>query len=397
MRKLLSLIAFTIAFAPASALALNQASNFDFSSPATYWTSFNTGIYNTCAALSTTTTTAWPTFQRNSTAVTSWTGQLATVGTEVSGYIWQKFTVPGSGAQNVRGILTYSANINGGNASTYVRLDAKNITDSLFDCENFSTSVATTTTKAATVSLTGGTSYMLIVTELGRTTAGGAGKFTNLFATNVIVSTPPVNPAATAPGGTTNVGLTWDASTATTTANGLAAANGYGIYRGTASFAETAYASSTSNSYTDSGATGNTTYFYWLTNTDTALFESASSTEVSQLTRPGAPTMAAATNIGFTTMTVNWNAPTGGATTYKLEQCTHGTNTCSLTTAISGTTQAISSLKANTVYDFATLGTNATGDGAWSATTTQSTTIPTTQLILRSGSISFRSGKIIFK
>ncbi len=95
-------------------------------------------------------------------------------------------------------------------------------------------------------------------------------------------------------------------------------------------------------------------------------------------------------------MTVNWAAPTGGAATYKLERCVTSTTSCTLVTGISTLSQLVTGLAGSTSYDFAVLGTNTSGDGAWSATTTKATSARP-QIIMQSGTIILKSGKLILK
>jgi F5/8 type C domain len=87
-----------------------------------------------------------------------------------------------------------------------------------------------------------------------------------------VAATPPAAPAGlVATAGNGAVALTWTAS---------AGATSYSIYRGTAAGAEgaTAVGTSTSSSFTNTGLTNGTTYYYKVTATDTA-GTSASSAE----------------------------------------------------------------------------------------------------------------------
>ncbi len=94
------------------------------------------------------------------------------------------------------------------------------------------------------------------------------------------------------------------------------------------------------------------------------------------LTLPDTPGSVSLTNVAATSTTVNWSAPIGGVASYKLQYCIDGTTTCTLSTGIgSGVTSTTTnpSLVGNTTYGFAIRGTNATGDGVFTATTTQLT------------------------
>ncbi len=143
------------------------------------------------------------------------------------------------------------------------------------------------------------------------------------------------------------------------------------------------------------GLVGNTTYYtraYATNPVGTGL----GSVSASFLTLPGTPGNPSFTNVRYTTMTVSWTAPTGGVDTYKLERCITSTDTCTLTTGIAGTSQDLTLLLDGTSYDFAVRATNATGDGAWSATTTQAT-VKLPHILNPSGSVKIRSGKVILK
>lgn len=90
--------------------------------------------------------------------------------------------------------------------------------------------------------------------------------------------------------------------------------------------------------------------------------------EVSFLTKPGAPTIEAFTNIQSTTLTVNWTAPAGGASSYKVERCS-GSGCSDFSQITSGETNLYyndSGLSEITLYRYRVRATNATGDGAYS-------------------------------
>lgn len=407
MKKILLFTIISVAVGsfllPSKAYALNQTGDWQFSDN-TNWQWNNASSTDTCGNTTQTTGgTAFSTFARDATGVISSRSNNATKSSTVvqRGNVFQTFIATSTGNVNYKGRFDFSSSIGGAGAFSSVawaRADIYNAANStwvgLIGCSAFSAATATTTiSNDQPIVLTGGTTYTIrLSTSLKSVNTTGTSN--NIYMDKIIVSAPPVNVAVTAPVNTKNASLTWDVSTATTSANGLAAANGYSIYRGTTSGGETALASSTSNSYTDSSATGNTTYYYWITNEDTTGYASASSSEVSILTRPGAPGNPTYDTVTQTSMNVNWTAPTGGASTYKLERCITTTTTCTLVTGISGLTQAVSGLTANTSYDFAVIGTNATGDGVWSATTTQSTLrVPAIQFLEPGGDADFNVKK----
>jgi len=114
----------------------------------------------------------------------------------------------------------------------------------------------------------------------------------------------------------------------------------------------------------------NTTYYFraYATNSSGTGFGSI----LSLLTLPAVPTGLAFGTVTATTTALSWNAPTGGASTYKLEVCSTGP-VCNLYTGISGVSTTTYSLAGNTSYDYAVQATNATGDSAFTATSTQLT------------------------
>jgi len=363
------------------AYALNQSSNWSFTGNSTNWTVVTQTGTDVCGATTSATETALniQAYDNNNFKAAE---NTISNNQQQRGRITQKITIPGTGNQNVTGGLTYSTfgTIWSTVDTSWVRLDIYDSTDATFvanvGCASFNSNVATTTIGFGNIPdvLSGGTTYTLRITQKLRNVATDGVQ--NLWVDNVVLTTPVVNPAASGPTNAKSAALTWDASTATTTANGLAAANGYGIYRGTTSGAETSYASSTSNSYTDTGTVGNTTYYYWITNTDTAGYESASSTEVSFLTKPDAPGTPSFSSVTDSSMTVTWTAPTGGASTYDVERCTGAACNSGWTTrssAQAGLSFNDSGLSPSTTYGYRIVGNNATGAGVYSATGYQAT------------------------
>jgi len=135
------------------------------------------------------------------------------------------------------------------------------------------TPLATVTSSSYTdTAVTSGTTYYYEIVALTGTTASA--RSTEYSAnTNGTTGTAPATPTGlVASAGNASVGLTWTAS---------AGATSYSIYRGTAAGAEgaTAVGTSTSNSFTNTGLTNGTTYYYTITASNTA-GTSAKSAEV---------------------------------------------------------------------------------------------------------------------
>lgn len=179
-------------------------------------------------------------------------------------------------------------------------------------------------------------------------------------------ATTPGTPGTPTYSGTTATSTTvsWSAATAATT---------YKVERcttaGCSSYTQIASGVS-GTSYNDSGTlTGNTTYGYRVRGTNTYGDGSYSSgSEVTTLPNvPGTPSFSGTT---ATSTTVSWSAPSGGASTYKVERCT--TTGCSsftqIASGVSGTSyNDTGTLTANTTYRYRVRATNTAGDGLYSA------------------------------
>jgi fibronectin type 3 domain-containing protein len=135
------------------------------------------------------------------------------------------------------------------------------------------TPLATTTSSSYTDSaVTSGVTYYYEITALtGATSSARSSEYSaNTSGTGTAPSTPT---GLTATAGNGSVALSWTASTGATS---------YSIYRGTTAGGEgtTPVATTTTNSYTDSGLTNGTTYYYKVSATNSA-GTSAQSSEVS--------------------------------------------------------------------------------------------------------------------
>jgi fibronectin type 3 domain-containing protein len=170
-----------------------------------------------------------------------------------------------------------------------------------------------TTNSYTNTGLTDGTTYYY---EVSAVNAGGQSGVSNEVSATPQVPAPgaPTNLAATA--GDAQVSLSWSAVTGATS---------YDIYRSTTKGGEgtTPYLTGvTTNSYTNTGLTDGTTYYYEVSAVN-AGGQSGVSNEVSatpQVPAPGAPTNLVAT-AGNAQITLTWTAP-AGATKYDLYRST---------------------------------------------------------------------------
>ncbi len=401
-------------FIPKESLALNILLNGTLNSNGNNWTAVNGDGFGAeggtadalCATNSTTTNatnnTTWAT---DAFSVKLWRFTFtATANPPPSprGYFYQDFTVPGTGNQLVRASSTISAisNTVSGTANTsWVRMDVATVGhpyvwNGILGCKTFNTSPTATTTIGLdrTVTLTGGSTYRFIITAKQLQAATNPTD-DSINVDEIGLSMPTVGLSVAVVAGTANTSLSWTASTGSADA---AALNNYQVYRGTSSGGETSLASAgTATSYTDTSATGNTTYYYWVTNIDTNGFESASSTEVSVLTIPDAPGTPTFSNTNGTSTIVSWSAPGTGATSYVLERCRGAscTNFIQIASGITTTSFVDTGLTGNTTYQYRVHGTNASGTGVastpGSVTTTKSGTsriaVPTNYLRINTG------------
>ena len=169
-------------------------------------------------------------------------------------------------------------------------------------------------------------------------------------------SAPPVPTGLAATGGNAQVSLTWTASTGATS---------YNIYRSTTSGGEgtTAYATSTTVSYTDTAATNGTTYYYTVAAVN-ASGTSAQSTQASATpnpTAPAAPTALTATG-GNAQVALSWTASTG-ATSYNVYRGTTsgGESTTAMVSGVTTTTYTDTTVTNGTTYYYKVAAANAGG------------------------------------
>ncbi|MFH1547475.1 MAG: fibronectin type III domain-containing protein [bacterium] len=370
-----------------NASALNKVNNWNFNGNSTGWTATNGTGTDVCGSTGTTAETNMETFAYDNTVgnpLGSFKSQLNTTANNVNraGKITQTVVAPGSGNVKVKGRFDYytsGVSWNGSTDTSWVRVDLYNNTDTTYvenlACVSFNSNIAWNTVSfGSDVTVSGGTTYTIrVTTRIRNSSTNGAD---TIWVDNVVVNFAPTGLTPSAPADTKNAQLNWTTSTAGTGAPGLHATTPYKVYRDSGSPVSTFLANATTNSYTDSSTTGNTTYYYAITDYSTNNIESPMSAEVSILTRPGAPGTPTFTLVKDTTLRVNWAAPTGGSTSYKVERCS-GTGCSSFSQITSGETNLYyndSGLSAGSIYRYRVRGTNATGDGVYSSSSADVTT-----------------------
>jgi fibronectin type 3 domain-containing protein len=221
--------------------------------------------------------------------------------------------------------------------------------------------------------LTNGTKYFYVVSAYS-----SAGQSAN----SAEVKATPVQPAPSAPtglaatAGNAQVSLSWTATSG---------ASSYHVKRSTTSGAETQIAAPTSNSFSDTGLTDGTKYFYVVSAANSG-GESANSSEVSAtpsapVTAPATPTGLQATG-GNVQVSLSWSASTGAAT-YNVKRST--TNGGPYNTAVASptvTNYTDTTLTNGTTYYYVVSAVNTAGQSANSAQASATPASPTANVTI---------------
>jgi subtilisin-like proprotein convertase family protein len=222
------------------------------------------------------------------------------------------------------------------------------------------TSTSTTATTFTSTGLTNGTTYYYDVTAV---TLAGEGPVSNeASATPGTLPGAPTGLSATF--GNAQVALSWTAPTS----DGGSTITSYNIYKGTSSNGETLLTSATGTSYTATGLTNGTKYFFEVTAVN-GVGEGLKSNEASATpaTLPGAPTGLSAT-FGNAQVALSWTAPsdTGGdpVISYNIYQGTSsGSETLLQSTGSTATTFTSTGLTNGTTYYFEVTAVTLAGEG----------------------------------
>ena len=274
------------------------------------------------------------------------TGLSATAGNTTVALNWAAPTSNGGSA--ITGYNVYEGTRSGGESTTPVNR----------------TTLVTTTSYTVTGLTNGATYYFTVkaVNAVGSSTASNQAS-----ATPATVPGTPTGLSATR--GNTTVALTWRAPSS----NGGSAITGYNVYEGTSSGGESTVAVNTSavtgTSYTVSGLSNGTTYYFTVKAVN-AVGSSTASNQASATpaTVPGSPTGLSAT-AGNTTVALKWTAPTsnGGSpvTGYNVYLGTksggESTTPINRTTLVTGTSYTVNGLSNGTTYYFTVKAVNPIG------------------------------------
>ncbi|MGA2844635.1 MAG: glycoside hydrolase family 44 protein [Candidatus Acidiferrales bacterium] len=215
--------------------------------------------------------------------------------------------------------------------------------------------------------LTNSTKYFYVVSASN--SVGQSANSAEVNATPVLPApATPTGLAATA--GNAQVSLNWNASTGATS---------YHVKRSTASGSETQISAPGSNSFTDTGLTNGTKYFYVVSAVNSG-GESANSSEVNAT--PTAPAVPPPTPTGLQAtagnaqVTLSWNASTG-ATSYNVKRSTANGGPFSATLASPAVTNYMDTAVTNgTTYYYVVSAVNASGESANSAQASATPTGP---------------------
>jgi fibronectin type 3 domain-containing protein len=235
------------------------------------------------------------------------------------------------------------------------------------------TTIATgvTATSFTNTGLTNGTTYHFVVSAVN--SFGESGNSNQASATPIGTPTPPSPPTGvTATPGNAQVTLNWNASTGATSYNVKRSTTSGGPYT-------TIATGVTATSFTNTGLTNGTTYFFVVSAVNSA-GESANSGQVPatpQQALPPAPTGLTASP-GNAQVTLNWNA-SSGATSYNVKRSTtSGGPYTTIATGVTATSFTNTGLTNGTTYFFVVSAVNSAGQSGNSNQASATPTPPST-------------------
>lgn len=215
----------------------------------------------------------------------------------------------------------------------------------------YSTVASPTGTSYTNTGLTNGTTYYYIVTAVN--SAGESGNSSQVSATPTN-GAPAVPSGVSASPGNTQITLTWSASAGATSYNVKRATVNGGPY--------STVASPTGTSYTNTGLTNGTTYYYVVSAVSGAN-ESANSSQVSATPTTGAPPVPTGLSAmpGNAQVSLSWTA-SSGATSYNIKRSTISGGPFSTVGSSSGTTFNNTSLANGTTYYYVVTAVNSSAE-----------------------------------
>ena len=212
---------------------------------------------------------------------------------------------------------------------------------------------APTATNFTDTGVTNGTTYFYVVSAMN---ASGES------ADSTQVSAAPKSPLPTVPtglmasAGVQQVALSWTASSGATS---------YNVKRSTINGGPYTFVSApTTNSFTDTGLTAGTAYFYVVSAVN-ASGESANSTQVSATPKPAVPAIPTglSATAGTQQVSLSWS-PSSGATSYNLKRGTNSGGPYTQISSLSTNSFTDTGLTAGTTYFYVVSAVNATGESA---------------------------------
>ncbi len=232
------------------------------------------------------------------------------------------------------------------------------------------------------MSVTGGVTYYYRVTAFNNL---GQSNFSNEANATPSTPPPPVNPPGppsglTATPGVGNITLTWTPPTD----NGGAPVTSYQIFRGTASGSETLISATGSTTFTDTGLTPGTTYYYYVKAVNSAGASMASNeisgTPLAPQNAPSSPQNLKAT-AGINSVNLTWTAPAsnGGATItgYQIYRGTSAGSETLYQTVANVTTYFDQSVTSGITYYYKIKAINSVGSSTLSSEASATPTAPT--------------------
>jgi fibronectin type 3 domain-containing protein len=240
-----------------------------------------------------------------------------------------------------------------------------------------------TTTSFTDTGLTNGTTYYYEVSAVN--SAGESVKSSEISATPAATSAPGSPTGLSAHGGNTQAALSWTASPG---------AASYNLYRSISSGGETLYKSGViATSFTDTGLSNGTTYYYEVTAVGSGGAESARSSEAAATTAPAAPT-GLGTSAGNTQLSLKWTA-SAAAASYNIYRSTSSGSETLYQTGVTATSFTDTNLTNGTTYYYQITAVNSAGESARSSevSATPGASTPLTTAVTGLGPLRNNSGE----